>query len=256
MSFHDDDISRYARHLVLKEIGGPGQQRLRAAKVFIVGAGGLGSPAALYLAAAGVGSITLADPDHVSLDNLQRQILFQTGDVGSPKVETGKAALEALNPGVSVTALNHAVTNDNAASLFAGHDLVLDGTDSFETRFAVNSGCFEARLPLISGAVGRWSGQVGLFAAGATRDAPMGERSPCYRCFVPQEPPDAETCSRVGVVGALTGVIGSIMTLEAIKWITGAGNTLDGRILLFDGLNGTSRTVRLNPDPACFVCGD
>lgn len=255
MSLTDDDLARYARHLVLKEIGGPGQQRLRAARIFIVGAGGLGSPAALYLAAAGVGHITLADPDTVSLDNLQRQILFRTSDVGSGKAGTGRAALEALNPGVAITALDEAVTESNAASLFAGHDLVLDGTDSFETRFAVNAGCHEAGIALISGAVGRWDGQVGLFASGLTRGQPLEARAPCYRCLVPQLPPDAETCARVGVVGALTGVIGSIMALEAIKSITGAGEDLTGRLLLYHSLEANARTIRLRPDPACRVCG-
>ena len=256
MAFTDDDIARYARHLVLKEIGGPGQQSLRKAKVFIVGAGGLGAPAALYLAAAGVGQITLADPDTVSLDNLQRQILFQTDQVGQTKVRAGQRALQGLNPGVNVTALDITLTADNAEAQLTGHDLVLDGTDSFETRFDVNTACYRLGIPLISGAVGRWDGQVGMFAAGITRDAPQEARSPCYRCFVPSIPPDAETCERVGVVGALTGVIGSMMALEAIKWLTGAGQALDGRILLFDGLDGSSRTVRLKPDPACPVCGN
>jgi len=256
MAFTDDDIARYARHLVLREIGGPGQQSLRAARVFIVGAGGLGGPAALYLAAAGVGHVTLADPDTVSLDNLQRQILFQTADIDASKVETGRRVLEALNPGVSVAIHYESLTADNADALLAGHDLVLDGTDRFETRFDVNAACYRLGLPLVSGAVGRWDGQVGVFAAGVTRGAAPDARAPCYRCFVAAIPPDAETCERVGVVGALTGVIGSVMALEAIKWITGAGKTLDGRILLFDGLNGTSRTVRLKPDPACPVCGD
>tara|TARA_R110002096_G_scaffold53259_2_gene138499 strand:+ start:838 stop:1605 length:768 start_codon:yes stop_codon:yes gene_type:complete len=255
MAMTDDDIARYARHLVLKEIGGPGQQRLRAARIFIVGAGGLGSPSALYLAAAGVGQLTIADPDSVSLDNLQRQILFATGDVGASKVETAQKRLSALNPGCSVATLEHAVTPENAAALFAGHDLVLDGTDSFETRFAVNDGCYAAGVPLLSGAVGRWDGQVAIFNAGKTRDRPASDRAPCYRCLVPDLPPDAETCARVGVVGALTGVIGSIMALEAIKWITGAGQPLDGRVLFYDGLAASTRTVTLKPDPACPVCG-
>ncbi|MEE2565474.1 HesA/MoeB/ThiF family protein [Hyphobacterium marinum] len=255
MNFSDDDIARYARHLVLKEIGGPGQQALRSAKVFIVGAGGLGSPAALYLAAAGVGQIILADPDTVSLDNLQRQILFRTADVGTRKAETGKTSLEALNPGVTITALTEAVTGDNAARLFAGHDLVIDGTDSFETRFAVNAGCHDAGIALLSGAVGRWDGQVALFTSGPTKQRPRGERGPCYRCLVPVLPPDAETCARVGVVGALTGVVGSMLALEAIKVITGAGRDLSGRLMMYDGLDAEARTVRLNADPDCPVCG-
>ena len=240
------DIERFARHIVLREIGGPGQQALGRARVAIIGAGGLGAPAALYLAAAGVGHITLIDPDTISLDNLQRQILFRTDDVGQSKVETGAAALRALNPGTEVLPVQAAIEAHNAAELLAGADLVLDGCDNFETRFAVNAASRALGVPLISGAVGRWDGQVSLFNASAD--------APCYRCWVPETPPDAETCARVGVVGALTGVIGSIMALEAIKHICGAGETLDGRILLFDGLAMQSRTVRLKRDPACPGC--
>lgn len=240
------DIERFARHIVLREIGGPGQQALGRARVTIIGAGGLGAPAALYLAAAGIGHITLIDPDTVSLDNLQRQILFRTGDVGSSKVETGAATLQALNPGTQVTPIQASVDDENASALLAGADLVLDGCDNFETRFAVNAASRALSLPLISGAVGRWDGQVSLF--NANKDAP------CYRCWVPEIPPDAETCARVGVVGALTGVIGSIMALEAIKHVCDAGETLDGRILLFDGLTMESRTVRLKRDPDCPGC--
>lgn len=242
------DIERFARHIVLREIGGPGQQKLAAARVFVAGAGGLGSPAALYLAAAGVGHITLADPDTISLDNLQRQILYRTDEIGQPKAERAKAALTALNPGTSVDARVVAIDEGNARDLVAGHDLVLDGTDDFAVRFAVNAACRAERIPLVSGAVGRWDGQVGLF--NARPDAP------CYRCLVPDIPPDAETCARVGIVGALTGVIGSLMALEAIKHIALAGDTLDGRLLVFDGLAGDARTIRLARDPDCPVCGN
>lgn len=241
------DIERFARHIVLKEIGGPGQQALARARVFITGAGGLGAPAALYLAAAGVGYLTIADPDTVSLDNLQRQILYRTDEVGQPKVERVKAALTALNPGTGIDARQVALTPENASELIAGHDLVLDGTDDFATRFAVNDACLAEGIPLVSGAVGRWDGQVGVFAA--------HPEAPCYRCLVPDIPPDAETCARVGIVGALTGVIGSLMALEAIKHITGAGETLDGRLLIFNGLGAESRTLKLARDPACPACG-
>lgn len=241
------DIERFARHIVLKEIGGPGQQALARARIFITGAGGLGAPAALYLAAAGVGHLTIADPDTVSLDNLQRQILYRTDEVGQPKVERAKAALNALNPGTAIDARQVALTPDNASEVVSGHDLVLDGTDDFRTRFAVNDACLAEGIPLVSGAVGRWDGQVGLFNA--------GPHAPCYRCLVPDIPPDAETCARVGIVGALTGVIGSMMALEAIKHITGAGQTLDGRLLIFDGLGAESRTLKLARDPACPACG-
>ncbi|WP_300530630.1 molybdopterin-synthase adenylyltransferase MoeB [Maricaulis sp.] len=241
------DIERYARHIVLKEVGGPGQQALSKAHIALVGAGGLGAPAALYLAAAGVGTLTLIDPDTVSLDNLQRQILFTSNDVGTPKVTTGAAALQALNPAITIKTHPVALDSANAGPLLAEADLVLDGCDNFETRFAVDAACRALGKPLISGAVGRWDGQVALFNATPA--------SPCYRCWVPQIPPDAETCSRVGIVGALTGVIGSMMALEAIKWVCQAGDSLDGRILLYDGLSMTSRTVTLGKDPACPGCG-
>ena len=245
----DEEIERYARHLVLKEIGGPGQQRLRAASALIVGAGGLGGPAALYLAAAGVGTITLIDPDTVSLDNLQRQVQFATGDVGQPKAAIAAQGLARLNPLVNVRAVQAELTPENAAAVLAGSDVVLDGCDNFEPRFAVNAACHHLGKPLISGAVGRWTGQVAVFTSG------LSKGTPCYQCFVPAIPPDAETCERVGVVGALTGIIGSMMALEAIKWITGAGNPLSGRLLMYDGLAGTSRTLTLHRDPACPVCG-
>lgn len=244
----DEEIQRYARHLVLKEIGGPGQQRLKAASVAIVGAGGLGGPAAFYLAAAGIGTVRIIDPDTVSLDNLQRQIQFQTADVGQDKAQRTGDRLSALNPHVTIEAIRDAIDDNNARDLLDGAALVLDGCDNFETRFAVNAACHSLETPLVSGAVGRWSGQVGLFASGIDRD------QPCYRCFVPEIPPDAETCERVGVVGALTGLVGSMMALEAIKWITGAGDPLTGRLWLHDGLAGTSRTLRIPKDPACPVC--
>lgn len=252
--FSDDERERYARHILLKEIGGAGQQRLKAAHVAIVGVGGLGAPAALYLAAAGIGKLTLIDDDTVALSNLQRQVLFATRDVGAPKAATGAAALHALNPHVEIEARRTRLDDANAAALLAGADVVLDGTDDYATRFAVNAACHAGGAPLVSGAVGRWNGQLAVFASGTTRGAPLAERLPCYRCFVSDTPPDAEHCAEVGVVGALTGVIGAAMALEAIKLIARAGKPLAGRVLLFDGLAGETRTVRLTPDPACPVC--
>ena len=243
-AFSAEEVERYARHLVLREVGGPGQQRLRRARVLIVGAGGLGAPAALYLAAAGVGVLGLSDPDVVSLSNLQRQVLYATAEVGTLKVDVAARRLADLNPHVQVDAHAVALTDANARDLVAGHDLVLDGTDDFATRFAVNAACVAERRPLVTGALGRWTGQVGLF-----------EGRPCYRCLVPDTPPDAETCAAVGVVGALAGVIGSLMALEAVKRLTGAGEPLAGRLLIYDGLAGESRTVRVGADPACPVCG-
>ncbi|MFN3558655.1 MAG: HesA/MoeB/ThiF family protein [Brevundimonas sp.] len=244
MSFSDDEIERYARHLVLSEVGGPGQQRLKAARVGLIGLGGVGAPAALYLAAAGVGALRLIDDDAVALSNLQRQILFDSADIGRAKVVAGTEALSALNPHVGIEPRAERLTPDNAAALIEGCDVVIDGTDDFATRFAVNAACLACRIPLVSGALGRWTGQVGVFTG-----------RPCYRCLVPDSPPDAETCSRVGVVGALAGVVGSMTALEAIKLITGAGDPLSGRLLLYDGLAGTARTVRVAPDPDCPDCG-
>ncbi len=244
MSFSDDEIERYARHLVLAEIGGPGQQRLKAARVAIVGMGGVGAPAALYLAAAGVGVLRLIDHDDVALSNLQRQIAFSEQDVGSPKVEAGSARLSALNAHVEIEAADERLTPDNARWLLDGCDVVIDGTDDFGTRLATNAACVAGGLSLVSGALGRWSGQVGVFAG-----------RPCYRCLVAETPPDAETCARVGVVGALAGVVGSMAALETIKLITGAGEALTGRLLIYDGLAGTARTVAVARDPTCRVCG-
>jgi molybdopterin/thiamine biosynthesis adenylyltransferase len=250
-----DQLERYARHIVLREIGGPGQQRLRAAKVAVVGAGGLGAPSALYLAAAGVGRLTLIDHDAVSLSNLQRQVLFRTEDVGRPKVEAAKDALGRLNADVEVVPALGRLEDANAAKLLAGADLVLDGTDDFATRFTVNAAAHALGIPLVSGAVGRWTGQLSTFKSGLTKDKPAAERLPCYRCLVPEIPPDAEACERAGIVGALTGVIGAWMALEAIKEIAKAGESLAGRLLIYDALDARVRTVTLKPDPECAVCG-
>jgi molybdopterin/thiamine biosynthesis adenylyltransferase len=244
MSFTHDEVERYARHLVLREIGGGGQQRLRAARVLIVGAGGLGAPAALYLAAAGVGVLGLADPDTVSLSNLQRQVIYTTADIGRAKVDAAAERLAALNPHVQCEAHTARVDATNAVDVVAGYDIVLDGTDDFATRFAVSDACVAAGKTLVSGAIGRWTGQVGVFKG-----------QPCYRCLVPEIPPDAETCQAVGVIGALAGVIGTMMALEAVKVITGAGEPLLGRLLIYDALAAESRTVRLAADPACPSCG-
>ena len=245
MSFSDEEVERYARHLVLREVGGPGQQRLKGASVLIVGAGGLGAPAAMYLAAAGVGRIAIADPDVVSLSNLQRQVLYRTDDDGAPKVERAADRLAELNPNVAVEPIDVAVTEANALELVSDVDLVLDGTDDFATRFAINDACMAAGKILVSGAIGRWTGQIGVFAG-----------QPCYRCLVPEIPPDAETCVAVGVVGALAGVVGSMMALEAVKLIAGAGEPLVGRLLIYDALAGETRTVRVGADPECPVCGN
>ena len=244
MTFSDDEVDRYARQLVLAEVGGSGQQKLKAASILVVGAGGVGGPAALYLAAAGVGRLTLVDPDTVALSNLHRQIQFTMADVGVDKVVAQARGLLALNPHIAVEARTASVTVETARNLVAAHDLVLDGTDNFETRLAVSDACVAEGRPLISAALGRWSGQLGVF-----------DGRPCYRCLVNEIPPDAETCQRVGVIGALAGVIGSIAALEAIKIIAGAGEPLGGRLMLYDGLAGAARVVRIASDPACPACG-
>lgn len=244
MEFSDAEVERYARHLVLREVGGPGQQKLKAARVLVVGAGGLGAPVSLYLAAAGVGALVLADPDRVDRSNLQRQVLYTEDHIGRPKVDSAAEQLLSLNPHVYIEPLQTEVTAQNARELVKGVDLVLDGTDDFATRFAVSAACVAEGKTLVTGAIGRWTGQVGVFAG-----------KPCYRCLVPEIPPDAETCQAVGVVGALAGVIGSMMALEAIKVITGAGEPLLGRLLIYDGLSGQTRTVKVGADPECPDCG-
>ncbi len=243
MNFSDEEVERYARHLVLREIGGPGQQALAAAKVLIVGAGGLGCPAALYLAAAGVGVIGLVDDDAAALSNLQRQVLYTGEDLGRLKVDAAAEHLSGINPHVFIEPIAAKIVAHNSRSIISRFDVVLDGTDDFGARFCVNEACVAEGKPLVSGAIGRWTGQIGVYAG-----------KPCYRCLVPETPPGAETCSAVGVVGALAGVIGSMMALEAIKLITGAGEPLVGRMMIYDGLSGETRTVRVGADPDCPVC--
>lgn len=240
------ELDRYARHLVLKQIGGPGQIRLKEARVLVVGAGGLGAPICLYLAAAGVGRITLADDDTVSLSNLQRQVIFRDDLRGEPKAYAAAEAMLRLNPHLDVTPLIRRITEADTA-LIADHDLVIDGTDSFAARDAINRACTAAGVPLIWGAIGQWDGQVTLF------DPARG--GPCLACLFPKAPIHDAPCAEAGVVGALPGIIGSVMALEAIKHLTGAGQSLRGRMMLFDGLYGESRMIACAADPACPVCG-
>ena len=244
MSFTDEEVERYARHLILREVGGPGQQKLKGASVLIVGAGGLGSPAALYLAAAGVGGLMLADPDVVDRSNLQRQIIYADSDIGQPKVEAAADRLAALNPHVFVAGYQGPFDAQSADELVSDVDLVLDGTDDFATRLCVNAACVKHGKTLVSGAIGRWTGQIGVFRG-----------RPCYQCLVPEIPPETETCAAVGVVGALAGVIGSMMALEAVKLIAGAGDPLESRLTIYDALSGETRTVRVSADPQCPICG-
>ncbi len=254
MSLTPEQLERYARHIMLREIGGPGQQKLLNAHVALVGLGALGGPAALYLAAAGVGTLTLIDDDVVSLSNLQRQILFGAGDVGQPKTEAGATRLTGLNSGTTIREKRERLGAANAAELLSGAQIVIDGSDSFATRFEVNAACHALGLPLVSGAVGRWSAQLFVFKSGLTTGKPVAERLPCYRCLVAELPETEETCAAVGVVGPLTGIVGARLALETIKEITGAGQSMAGSVWLFDGLSGDSRTVKLSADPACPVC--
>lgn len=245
MSLSPDQLDRYKRHILLKEIGGPGVRKLRAAHVSMVGAGALGGPCALYLAAAGIGAIDIWDDDRVDRSNLQRQVQFRDDEIGSLKAKCLADRLSALNPDVVVTARSERF---DAASEAAGH-ILIDATDNFETRFILNQHAHATRRYLVSGAASRWTGQIGVFASGVVADAP------CYQCFVPQIPPEAEACDEVGVVGALTGMVGTQMALETIKLVASAGTPLIGKLSIIDGLGGETRTVKLRPNPDCPVCG-
>lgn len=245
-----DARDRYLRHILLKEIGAQGQQKLLAARVLVVGAGGVGSPVIQYLAAAGVGRLSIADDDRVAVSNLQRQTIFRDEDIGALKAECAARFARALNPGVQVTPIVERLDAARAAALFRDVDMVVEGVDTIAARFALNEASVTSKTPMVSAALGRFEAQVSLFKPWA------GEDLPCYRCFVPEAPPREAvlTCAEEGVVGPLAGIAGSLAALEAIKEIAGAGATLAGRLLIFDGLAATSRTVRLPRDPNCSVC--
>lgn len=248
-SFSPVELERYARHIFLREIGGSGQNALRDAKVLVIGAGGLGSPVLLYLAGAGVGTIGVIDADVVDNSNLQRQVLHSDNDIGRPKVQSAVDRMIGLNPFVTVRPYNQRFTQANAEALIAEYDLVLDGTDNFETRYLANEICVKLGKPLISGALSQWEGQVSLF------DPANG--TPCYQCIFPEAPAAhlAPSCAEAGVVGPLPGIIGSIMATEAVKHITGAGQTLRGRMLIHDALYAETRNITLKPRGDCPVCG-
>jgi len=249
VSLSDEQLDRYARHIVLREIGGEGQRRLLAATVAVVGAGGIGSPAIQYLAAAGVGRLRVIDDDQVALDNLQRQILFGTADVGRDKIEVATEAVGRLNPDVHFEARKARLGVDNAASLLDGVALVLDGSDNFATRLAVSDHCTAAGIPLVSAAIGRFQVQVGTFRGW------LADR-PCYRCFVGDafDAEDCDNCAELGVLGAMAGIAGTFAALEAIRAITGFGEDPAGKLHLFDGLEPAMRTIRIVKDPACRAC--
>ncbi len=247
LDFHD----RYSRHLRLPEVGEAGQRKLQQARVAMIGAGGLGSPAAYYLAAAGVGTVVLADDDVVDRSNLQRQILHTEARIGLPKVESARIALSALNPSITIEGFPERVGSDNVERLIADADVVLDGADNFAARYLLNDACVKLGKPLVYGAVLRFEGQVSVFDAGRHR----GE-APCYRCLFPEPPPPdaAPDCSDAGVLGVLPGVIGMLQATEVIKLILGIGEPLTGRLLHFDALAMRFRETRLPADPGCAVC--
>lgn len=244
-----EELERYARHIFLREVGGTGQRRLKAAKVLVIGAGGLGAPVLLYLAAAGVGTIGVVDDDTVSLSNLQRQVIHRTADIGRPKVASARDAMLALNPDIEVRPHALRLTEAEAGTLIAEYDLILDGSDNFDTRHLVNRACVAAGKPLLSGAIAQWEGQLSLFDP--AHDAP------CLACVFPVIPAAglAPSCAEAGVVGALPGVIGAMMASEAIKEITGAGQGLRGRLLIHDALWGESRQIVVKRRNDCPVCG-
>lgn len=247
--FTEEQIQRYSRHIILPEVGGKGQKKLRQARVLIIGAGGLGSPAALYLTAAGIGTLGLVDGDIVDLSNLQRQILHTTDRIGIPKVESGRQLLSALNPDVNLVLYAEHVTASNILALLADYDLVLDGSDNFSTRFLVNDACFFAKKTLISGSIFRFEGQL------ATIKSHAGY--PCYRCLYPEPPPAGlvPNCQEAGVLGVLAGTIGVLQANEAIKEILGIGESLASHLLLYDALDMTFRKVARPKAPDCPLCG-
>jgi adenylyltransferase/sulfurtransferase len=241
-----DEQRRYARHLVLPEIGEAGQKKLHASHALVIGAGGLGSAALGHLAAAGIGRITLVEHDRVELSNLQRQLLFETADIGRSKAEAARDRLEEINPQCHIETITEKLTDANARELVARCDIVLDGSDNFPTRFAVNAACHAERKPLISAAISGFSAQLSTFRS--------YEDGPCYRCLVPEVPERAKTCAQEGIIGPLAGLMGSMQALEAIKELLGIGQSLTGSVLIFDALNMDIRKTTLPRDEACPHC--
>lgn len=257
MDFSDQQVRRYARHILLDDIGGAGQAKLLGARVLVIGAGGLGSPLLLYLAAAGVGTIGIVDDDVVDLSNLQRQIAHTTERVGMAKVESARLAVAAVNPDVRLEAYPSRLTVDNALDLIARYDVVADGSDNFPTRFLVNDACFFAGKTLVSAAVLRFDGQLATFKPRAAVPAD-GQPYPCYRCLYREPPPPGEvpSCAEAGVLGAFCGVLGGLQATEVIKELLGIGESLAGWLLITDALSAMWRRIRVRRDPGCPLCGD
>lgn len=252
MDFTDDQLRRYARHIILPEIGGIGQERLLKARVLVVGAGGLGSPLLLYLAAAGIGTLGVIDYDRVDLTNLQRQVLHGTGDVGRLKVESAAEAIARVNPEVKVEAHAGRLTAENALSLVSRYDIVADGTDTFDARYLLNDACHLARRTLVSAALLRFDGQLSTFKSWT------GPPHPCYRCLFREKPEPGliPSCSEAGILGSLAGTMGTLQASETVKEILGIGRSLSGRLLLYDALEGTFRMLAVPRDPDCPLCGE
>ena len=251
MDLSDVQIERYARHILLPEVGGTGQSKLLQSSVLVIGAGGLGSPIVMYLAAAGVGKIGLVDDDSVDLSNLQRQILHTTNGLNLAKVHSAKQAVEALNPDVELVPYRERLDAENVERLIADYDLVIDGSDNFDTRFLLNDACFFASKTLVSGAILRFEGQI------STYKAYLGNDHHCYRCVFPTPPKPGliPSCSEAGIFGALAGVVGSAQAVEALKELLGIGKSLSGYLMIYDGLDTTWRKVRVRPDASCPLCG-
>jgi molybdopterin-synthase adenylyltransferase len=250
MPLSPEELTRYARHIVLRHVGGPGQQKLHAASVLIIGAGGLGAPLIQYLAASGIGRIGIVDDDTVSLSNLQRQVIHRTADIGRSKAERAAEAVGEINPHVAVDLLAERLTEANAASLVSGYDIIADGSDNFDTRYAVSDACFHAKKPLVTAAINEFDGSITTlrpFEAG-----PDGVPNPTYRCLFPQKPPPGlvPTCSEAGVLGALGGIVGAMQAMEVLREIIGFGQGLVGRLLLIDALNLGFETIAYAWDPA------
>lgn len=251
MDFSEEQIQRYARHIILSEVGGTGQAKLLESKALVVGAGGLGSPVLMYLAAAGVGTIGIVDDDKVSLSNLQRQIVHATDRVGEDKTESAAATLAAINPDVAVVRHTERLNAGNVMDLIADYDVVADGSDNFETRFLLNDACHFGGKILVSAAILRFDGQLSTFKSH------KGYGNPCYRCIFPEAPPPGliPSCAEGGVLGALAGTMGSLQATEIIKELLGIGESMSGTLLIYDGLATAFRKVRVRPDPACKLCG-
>ena len=249
IEFTDEQIERYSRHIILPEVGGSGQQKMLEARVLLLGAGGLGSPAAYYLAAAGIGNLGIVDFDQVDLSNLQRQIIHSTERIGMLKTESAKKTIQALNPDVNVTLYNEKMDSSNIMSLIKDYDYVVDGSDNFPTRYLVNDACVMKNKTLIHGSIYRFEGQVTVFKPGD---------GPCYRCLYPEPPPPGmvPNCQEGGILGVLAGVIGNLQVVEVLKLILGIGKPLVGKLLIYDALNTEFRNLRLRRDTNCPICGE